>query len=87
VGGGHIGCGARVLYRGLGRRGRGGRWGVSDLLLLLDLGGVGRDGGMGVAVGEVGLGAIGAISPIGGLRRLGKGREVGGRWSPVGEVR
>ena len=72
-----MGCGARVLYRGLGRRGRGSRWGVSDLLLLLDLGGVGWDGGMGMAVGEVGLGAIGligAISPIGGLRRLGKGR-------------
>ena len=74
-----MGCGARVLYRGLGRRGRGSRWGVSDLLLLLDLGGevlggVGRDGGMGVAVGVVGLSPIGAISPIGGLRRLGKGR-------------
>ncbi len=47
------------------------------------LGGVGQDGGMGVAVGAVGLSpigaiglisAIGAISPIGGLRRLGKGR-------------
>ena len=38
------------------------------------LGGVGWDGGMGVAVGAVGLSPIGAISPIGGLRRLGKGR-------------
>ena len=38
------------------------------------LGGVGQDGGMGLAVGAVGLSLIGAISPIGGLRRLGKGR-------------
>ena len=41
---------------------------------------------MGVAVGAVGLSPIGAISPIGGLRRLGKGVLGRGRWCPVAEV-
>ena len=41
-----------------------------------------------MAVGAIGLSPIGAISPIGGLRRLGKGAlGRGGRWCPVGEVR